>query len=64
MKLSVLLAAPLRHVTVVASLMIILDALTCRVEVKLAFRVLPLTLIREAINGSRLNTSGGVEPPV
>ena len=63
-KLSVLLAALLRHVTVVASLMIILDAFTCRVEVKLAFRLLPLTLTRKAVKGCRFNTSGGVEAPV
>ena len=52
-KLSVLLAVVLRHITVVAALMNILDAFTCRVEVKLAFRgvFIPLTLVRVAVNG-------------
>ena len=60
-KLSVLLSIVLlRHITVVASLMIILDAVTCRVEVKLAFRGVPLTLIREAVNGPRFKVSGGI----
>ena len=61
MKLSVLLAVVLRHMTVVASLMIILDAVTCRVEVKLAFRGVPLTLMRETVNGPRVKVLGGVE---
>ena len=54
-KLSVSLAVVLRHITVVASLMIILDAVTCRVEVMLAFTKVPLvvTLMREAVNGPR-----------
>ena len=60
MKLSVLLAVVLRHITVVASLMIILDVVTCRVEVKLAFRGEPLTLMRETVNGSRFKIIGGV----
>lgn len=51
----------LRHVTVVASPIIILDALTCRVEVKLEFREVPLTLMRVAINGPRGKGSGGIE---
>ena len=60
MKLSVLLAVVLRHITVVASLMIILDAVTCRVEVKLAFKKVPLvlTLMREAVNGLRFMLRG------
>ena len=60
-KLSVSLAVVLRHITVVASLMIILDAVTCRVEVKLALvKVLPLILIlmREALNGLRSTLRG------
>ena len=57
MKLSVLLAVVLRHITVVASLMIILDAVTCRVEVKLEFRGLPLLSIREAVKGIRSKSS-------
>ena len=53
MKLSVLLAVVLRHITVVSSLMIVLDAVTCRVEMMLALvRVsLVLTLVRETVNG-------------
>ena len=52
-KLSVSLAVVLRHITAVASLMIILNAVTCRVEVMLAFTKVPLmlTLMREAVNG-------------
>ena len=59
-KLSVLLVAVLRHITVVASLMIILDALTWRVEVMLAFTKVPLILIlmREALNGLRSTLRG------
>ena len=53
MKLSVLLAVVLRHITVVASLKNILDAVTCSVEVKLEFRGLPLLSIREAVKGLR-----------
>ena len=54
-KLSVSLAVVLRHITVVSSLMIILDAVTCRVDVMLAFTKVPLVLIlmREAVNGPR-----------
>ena len=59
-KLSVSLAVVLRHVTVVSSLMIVLDAVTCRVEVMLALVKVPLvlTLMREAINGSRSKLRG------
>ena len=62
-KLSVLLAVVLRHITVVAALMNILDAFTCRVEVKLAFRgvFIPLTLVRVAVNGPRFKITEGVE---
>ena len=63
MKLSVLLAVMLRHVTVVSSLIIILDAVTCRVEVKLVFALVPfvLTLMREAIvNRPRVKVLGGL----
>ena len=60
-KLSVLLAVVLRHITVVASLMNILDAVTRRVEVKLAFRGVPLTLMRETVNGPRIKVAGGIE---
>ena len=60
-KLSVSLSkVPLRHIIVVASLMIILDAVTWRVEVKLAFRGVPLTLMRETVNGPRFKIIGGV----
>ena len=62
MKLAVSLSGVLlRHITVVASLMNILDAFTWRVEVKLAFRGVPLTLVREAVNGPRFKMSGGLE---
>ena len=64
MKLSVLLAVVLRHMTVVSFLMNILDAVTCRVEVTLAFRGVPLTLMRVAVNGPGFMTSGGVSPDV
>ena len=57
-KLSALLAVVLRHITVVSFLIIILDAVTCSVEVKL----LPLTLMREAVNGFRSKVPGGVAP--
>ena len=57
-KLSVLLAIVLRHITVVSSLIIILDAVTCSVEVKL----LPLILMRVAVNGPRSKIPGGVAP--
>ena len=61
MKLSVLFfRVPLRHITVDESLKIIRDAVTCRVEVKLAFRVMPLTLMREILSGPRLKILGGV----
>ena len=56
-KLSVLLAVVLRHITVVSFLMNILDAVTCRVEVKLEFRGLPLLSIREAVKGIRSKSS-------
>ena len=60
-KLSVSLSAvPLRQVTVVSVLVIILDAVTCSVEVKLAFRVVPLTLLREIVSGPRFKILGGV----
>ena len=58
-KLSVLLAVKLRHITV-ESLMNILDAVTCRVEVKLEFRGVPLTLMSVAVNGPRFKVPGGV----
>ena len=60
MKLSVSLAVVLRHITAVASLMIILDAVTCRVEVMLALVKVPLvlTLMREAVNGPRSKLRG------
>ena len=57
MKLSVLLAVKLRHITVVSSLMIIRDAVTCSVEVKLEFRGVPLLSIREAVKGFRSKSS-------
>ena len=59
-KLSVLLAVVLRHITSVEALCIVLDTFTCRVEVKLAFRVMPLTLMREILSGSRFKIIGGV----
>ena len=59
-KLSVLLAVVLRHITVVASLCIVLDTFTCSVEVKLAFRGVPLTLMRETVSGSQFKIIGGV----
>ena len=40
--------------------MIVLDAVTCRVEVKLAFRVVPLTLVREIVSGPRFKIPGGI----
>ena len=62
-KLSVLLAVVLRHITVVLSLMKTLDAVTCRVEVKFAFRgvFVPLTLVRVAVNGARGKITESVE---
>ena len=63
MKLSVLLAVVLRHMTVVSSLRIILDTVTCRVEVKLEFRGVPLLSIREAVKGLR-SKSSTLEPVV
>ena len=60
MKLSVLLAVVLRHITSVKALCIVLDEVTCRVEVKLAFRGVPLTLMREILSGSRFKIIGGV----
>ena len=60
-KLSVLLfRVRLRHITVDESLIIVLDVVTCRVEVKLAFRVMPLTSMREILNGPRFQLLGGV----
>ena len=64
MKLSVLLAVVLRHITVVSSLMIILDAVTCRVEVMLASTKVPLLSMREAVKGIRSKVSGGVSVDV
>lgn len=62
-KLSVLLAVVLRHIKVVAALMNVLDTVTCRVEVKLAFRgvFIPLTLMRVPVNGPRFKITEGVE---
>ena len=61
MKLSVLFfRVPLRHITVDKSLWIIRDAVTCRVEVKLEFRVMPLTLMREIRSGPRFKILGGI----
>ena len=60
-KFSILLSIVLlRHITVVSFLMNILDAVTCSVEVKLAFRGVPLTLMRETVSGSRFKIIGGV----
>lgn len=60
-KLSVAFSnVPLRHVTVVSFLLIILDTVTWSVEVKLACRLVPLTLMRVAVNGSRGKMFGGV----
>ena len=61
-KLSVLLAIPLMHITVVSFLKNILDAVTCRVEAKLIFGKVPLILMREAVNGPRFKILGGVFP--
>ena len=61
MKLSVLLAVVLRHITVVAFLISLLDAVTCRVEVKLELRGVPLFSTREAVKGLRSKVSGGIE---
>ena len=57
-KVSVLLAVVLRHITVVSFLINALDAVTCRVEVKFG----PLILMREAVNGPRSKVPGGVAP--
>ena len=60
-KLSVTFSSvPLRHITVVSFLLIILDTVTWSVEVKLACRMVPLTLMRVAVNGSRGKMFGGV----
>ena len=60
-KLSVaFLSVPLRHVTVVSFLLIILDTVTWSVEVKLACRLVPLTLMRVAVSGPRGKVFGGV----
>ena len=58
--MSVLLAVVLRHITVVSFLMIILDTVTCRVEVKLEFRPALLISMRVAVNEPRLKVAGGV----
>ena len=66
-KLSVSLSeAALTHITVVSFLMIVLEAVTRRVEVKLEFRGVftPLTLRREMVNVPRLKGIGGVSPAV
>ena len=64
-KLSVSLSeAALTQVTVVSVLVIDLDAFTCSVEVKLAFRGVPLTLRRERVNGPRLMGIRGVSAAV
>ena len=63
MKLSVLLAVVLRHIAVVSLFKNILDALTWRMEVKLVFRGVPLTLMRETVNGTRIKVAGGVALP-
>ena len=61
MKLSAPISrVPLRHITVVAFLINVSDAVTCRVEVKLEFRLLPLLSIREAVNEGRFKVIGGV----
>ena len=57
-KLSVLLAVLLRHITVVSFLVNILDAVTCSVEVKFS----PLTLMRVAVKRPRSKILGGVLP--
>ena len=63
MKLSVSFSEVLlRHVTVATFLMIVLDAVTCIVEVKLEFRGVPLTLVREAVKGAGFKSSGGISP--
>ena len=60
-KLSVSLSrVPLRHITVVSVLVIVLDAVTRRVEVKFEFRVVPLTLMREIVSGPRFKILGGI----
>ena len=61
-KLSVSFADVLRHITVVASLKNILDAVTCRVEVKFVFTLVPfvLTLMRTAVNRPGVKTLGGL----
>ena len=64
-KLSVtFVSVPLRHITVVSFLIIILDTVTCRVEVKLAFRLVPLTLMRVAVSGPRGKMFGSVSSAV
>ena len=61
MKLSVtFFRLPLRHITVEESLMIILDAVTWRVEVKLTFRGIPLTLMREMLSRPRFRILRGI----
>ena len=62
-KLSILLAVLLRHITILSFLKNILDAVTCRVEVKLAFRgvFMPLTLVRVALSGPRFKITEGIE---
>ena len=59
-KLSLSLSrVPLRHITVVSVMVIVLDAVTRRLEVKLAFRGVPLTLMREMVSGPRFKILGG-----
>ena len=59
-KLSLSLSrVPLRHITVVSVVVIVLDAVTRRLEVKLAFRGVPLTLMREMVSGPRVKILGG-----
>ena len=53
-------SVPLKHITVVSFLLIILDTVTWSVEVKLACRLVPLTLMRVAVSGPRFKMFGGV----
>ena len=60
-KLSVAFSSvPLKHITVVSFLLIVLDTVTWSVEVKFACRLVPLTLMRVAVNGPRGKVFGGV----
>ena len=64
-KLSVTFSSvPLKHITVVSFLLIILDIATWSVEVKLACRLVPLTLMRVALSGPRGKRFGGVSSAV